>query len=147
MNYKSNAKLTTSMEDYLEMIYRLSINDGFTRINELAQQLSVQPPSVTRMIQKLASIGLVDYEKYGVVRLTEAGKKRGSSLLKRHNIIMEFLKTIGVTLGIETETEKIEHAISKDTLLNIVDFLDFLEKNPDIMKKLRMYQESTIDNK
>ena len=45
--------LTASMEDYLEMIYRLSYDNGFTRIHELSSALNVQPPSATKMVQKL----------------------------------------------------------------------------------------------
>ena len=39
------------MEDYLEMIYRLSKENGYTRINELSNALNVQPPSATRMVK------------------------------------------------------------------------------------------------
>lgn len=45
--------LTASMEDYIEMIYRLSKDSGYTRIQELAKSLNVQPPSATKMIQKI----------------------------------------------------------------------------------------------
>lgn len=135
-----NCKLTPSMEDYLEMIYRLSMEAGYTRINELAENLKVQPPSVTRMIQRLSLIGLVYYEKYGVVRLTEQGKKKGSILLKRHNVVEKFLRAIGVTEGIEEETEKIEHNVSNDTLLCFVDYLSFLEENPQISQWFNDYK-------
>ena len=71
--------LTASMEDYLEMVYRLSGNHGFTRVNELASALNVQPPSVSKMIQKLAEQGMVAYEKYGYIILTPKGKEVGKS--------------------------------------------------------------------
>ena len=51
---KENNFLTPSMEDYLEMIYRLSLNTGFARVNELSNALNVQPPSATNMVHKLA---------------------------------------------------------------------------------------------
>lgn len=40
--------ISASAEDYIEMIYRLSLKNGFTRVNELAISLNVQPPSVTK---------------------------------------------------------------------------------------------------
>lgn len=40
---KNENLLTASMEDYLEMIYRLSLDTGFTRINELSDALNVHP--------------------------------------------------------------------------------------------------------
>jgi len=43
--------MTASMEDYLEMIYRLSHSKGFTRISDLAKSLHVQPPSASNFTQ------------------------------------------------------------------------------------------------
>ncbi len=139
-NKKMEEKLTYSMEDYIEMIYRLSLASGYTRPQEVARRLKVQPPSATRMIQKLAGIGLVNYQRYGVVTLTEEGKQKGHLLLKRHNIIETFLKTIGVNKGILEETEKIEHTISEETLMCIAELTGFFEENQDIMKKFSNYR-------
>lgn len=133
--------LTPSMEDYVEMIYRLSMNREYTRINELAYALNVQPPSVTRMVKKLSDIGFVNYERYGIITLTEKGKLKGNILLMRHNIIEKFLRSIGVREGILEETEKIEHIISKETLSCITNYLSFLNDNPDIKKKFEDYRE------
>lgn len=139
---KENLSLTPSMEDYLEMVYRLSMERGFTRIQELSNMLHVQPPSVTRMIQKLAELGLVHYEKYGVIRLTGLGKLKGSLLLSRHNIVATFLKSIGVRTSLLEETEKIEHTISKETQICIADFLSFLQENPEILVKFQDYKNA-----
>ncbi len=138
---KDQGLLTPSMEDYVERIYRLSKDNGYTRIKELSNALNVQPPSVTRMMQKLTEIGLVNYEKYEVVVLTEQGILRGEILLTRHNIVEKFLKTIGVSERILEETEKIEHTISKETLECLVMYLDFLKNNPCIQKKFEIYKE------
>lgn len=140
---KDQRLLTPSMEDYVEMIYRLSRENGYTRINELSNALNVQPPSVTRMVQKLAEIHLVNYERYGVITLTESGRLKGSMLLMRHNIVESFLRSIGVTEGILEETEKIEHIVSKETLRCMANCLSFLKDNPNIEKKIKIYREST----
>lgn len=138
---KDQGLLTPSMEDYVEMIYRLSKDSGYTRINELSNALNVQPPSATRMVQKLAEIHLVYYERYGVITLTEKGKLKGNMLLVRHNIVEKFLSSIGVTEGILEETEKIEHTVSKETLSCMTTYLSFLKDNPDIEKKFKFYKE------
>lgn len=137
---KDSNLLTPSMEDYLEMIYRLSYKTGFTRINELSEALNVQPPSVTRMVQKLAEIDFVNYEKYGVITLTEKGRQRGVKLLIRHNLIESFLRVLGVSRSIFDETEKIEHTVNSETLECIQDYLNFLQENPDILEKFRIYK-------
>jgi Mn-dependent DtxR family transcriptional regulator len=130
---KNENLLTASMEDYLEMIYRLSFNSGFTRINELSDALNVHPPSATRMVQRLGKQNLLKYERYGVIILKEEGKVLGEVLLKRHNIIENFLQILGIPETILLiETEKIEHTISEETTKCIIDFIAFIKNNPDV---------------
>ncbi|KEH95071.1 transcriptional regulator MntR [Clostridium massiliodielmoense] len=131
--------LTPSMEDYLEMIYRLSKTSGFTRINDLASSLNIQPPSATKMVQKLSKLNLINYEKYGVIILEDEGKRIGSALLKRHKIIENFLKLIGVSNGILEETEKIEHTINPETLKCISNLLSFFQNNVDILNDFKNF--------
>jgi Mn-dependent DtxR family transcriptional regulator len=136
-------RLTASMEDYLEMVYRLSKTKGYTRMNELASALNVQPPAATRMVQKLASLKLINYQKYGILELAESGKQLGASLLLRHNTIEKFLKTLGVKeMNILEETEKIEHTISNETLGCISVFLDFAEANSAFCTKFDLFRKN-----
>lgn len=137
---KEDNSLTASMEDYLEMIYRLSANTGFTRIHELSDALNVQPPSATNMVKKLGELKLLNYEKYGVVILENSGKVLGEALLKRHNTVEEFLRLIGVSESqVLEETEKVEHTLSIDTLKCIERHIRFMKDNPDISNKLKIY--------
>lgn len=137
--------LTASMEDYLEMIYRLSNKSGFTRINELSDALNVHPPSATRMVQRLGKQNLLKYERYGVIVLKEEGKILGELLLKRHNTIETFLKIMGVPENILlVETEKIEHTISEDTASCFENFISFVNKTPEFIEK---YNEFKNNNK
>lgn len=62
--------LTSSMEDYLEMIYRNSLTEGYVRINTISELLNVAAPSATKMVQKLSKLGLLQYKKYGIILLT-----------------------------------------------------------------------------
>ncbi|WKV07833.1 iron dependent repressor, metal binding and dimerization domain protein [Thermoanaerobacterium sp. CMT5567-10] len=140
---KENNSLTASMEDYLEMIYRLSIKTGFVRLHELADALNVQPPSATKMVQKLAELNLINYEKYGVITLSNAGKAIGKNLIKRHNTILEFLKTLGIGENhLLEETEKIEHTINENTLQCFTNFIEFLKANKDVKERLTEYISS-----
>lgn len=137
---KEDNSLTASMEDYLEMIYRLSLNTGFTRIHELSDALNVQPPSATKMVQKMSEINLLKYEKYGVIMLKENGKKIGEALLKRHKSIEGFFRIMGVPeANILQETEKMEHTISDKTVSRLNDFVSFMKDNPDIFIKFKEY--------
>ena len=139
---KEDNLLTASMEDYLEMIYRLSLNTGFTRINELSTALNVQAPSATNMVHKLAELKLLKYIKYGVLVLEEDGKKLGKVLLNRHNTIESFLRVLDVSESdILEETEKIEHTISNKTSKCFQDFVQFIKNNPEIVIKFKTYRK------
>ncbi len=138
---KEDNSLTASMEDYLEMIYRLSMHTGFTRVHELSDALNVQPPSTTKMIQKLGELNLLKYEKYGVIMLEENGRKMGESLLKRHNTIESILKILGVSEKIIlAETEKVEHTISDETIKDFEEYVNFIKDNPDVVIKFNTYR-------
>ncbi len=137
---KEEGPLTASMEDYLEMIYRLSEKSGFTRIQDLADALNVQPPSATKMVQKLADIQLVNYKKYGIIMLNDAGQKTGRALLDRHRTIEEFLRLLGLKEGVLEETEKIEHTIGPHTLRCITEFVHFLKSRQDFIDDYNEYR-------
>lgn len=131
--------LTPSMEDYLEMIYRLAAKNGFARIQELAAALNVQPSSATKMVQRLAEGNYLVYEKYGVIKLTPLGNQIGEELLARHNALAEFLGIIGATSHVLEDTEKIEHNLSKEALVCITRLVQFLREQPECLKAYHDY--------
>ena len=135
---QNKKQLTSAMEDYLEMICRNSEQEGFMRMNKLAELLNVKASSASKMVQKLGEIGLLKYEKYGIIILTDDGKEVGRYLLNRHKIIEGFLKTIGISESLLVETELIEHNISPNTLKNINMLNKFFSNNPETMK---MFEE------
>lgn len=141
---KDQELLSPSAEDYMEMIYRLSRKQGFTRVNDLVGALNVQPPSVTKMIQKLSEMKLIKYEKYGVIMLEQEGKTLGKALLYRHNLIEEFLRLLNISEGLLAETEKMEHTINDEILMRTKDLVEFFRINPDLRNswdKYRSYKE------
>ena len=138
--------LTSSMEDYLEMIYRISMQEEYARINQLSKRLNVRPSSATKVVQKLGKLNLTDYEKYGVIKLTERGEVIGKYLLGRHEIIQEFLKNLGVEDTLLKETELMEHCISSETLKSMHIFNEFLQMNQDIKKQYRSFKSNYLVN-
>lgn len=135
---KNSNVLTPAMEDYLEMIYRKSLETGEIRINNLSESLNVAASSVTKMVQKLARLGLLFYEKYGTISLTDDGKQIGAFLFQRHEIIETFLKNLGVTDSLLIETELIEHSFKVSTVHKLNVFNKFLHEHQEI---LEMYQK------
>lgn len=132
--------LTSAMEDYLEMIYRNSGEQGYIRINTLSELLNVKPSSTTKMVQRLSKLDMVNYEKYGIVVLTNQGKEIGKFLISRHEIIELFFKQLGIKSSLK-QVELIEHDISVDTLENI-NLLNMFFKEGDILRNFREFQKN-----
>jgi Mn-dependent DtxR family transcriptional regulator len=94
------------------------------------------------MIQKLAELKFVNYEKYGIILLTENGKNMGKYLLKRHNIIEGFFKVLGISDGVLEQTEKVEHTISNETVEYLEDFISFIQEHPKIISDFDIFRKN-----
>ncbi len=125
-------KLTQSIEDYLEIIYNYALDRQGMRITTLSEKMGVAKPSAHNAVTKLRELGLVTQETYGLIHLTDKGKKKGEKLAKKHNVLYKFLTTV---LGISAQTAendacKIEHVISEETLQGVNTYLNaFIKKN------------------
>lgn len=139
--YMKNNKLTPSEEDYIEMIYRLNIENDKVQVKDISNTLNIKPPSVTKMIKKLNDKDLLIYRKYDNIELTSLGQSVGKKLLSRHNTIKEFLAILGIKESIHEETETIEHTINVETLIKIEELIDFFKYNDDILEKLKLHQQ------
>lgn len=137
-------KLTSAMEDYLEMIYRHSLEDGYIRINILSDLLHVRAASASRMVQKLGEMGLLIYKKYGIIMLSEYGRKIGEYLLERHITIEKFLRLLRCEEDLLEQTELIEHNISPVTLQKINILINFFDINQNFSEHFKEYQDNSL---
>lgn len=117
-------KITSSMEDYLEMICRLHHDEHPIRIKELAECLHVKPSSASKMASNLKSQGLVEFEKYGTVSLTEDGMQLGEYLLFRHEVLHRFFCYINQNTDELEQVEKVEHFMNPQTVYNIQKWMN-----------------------
>ena len=120
--------ITSSMEDYLEMIYRIYLSGKAVRVGVLAQSLNVKPSSATKMVNNLKTQGLVSSEKYGYIKLTDAGLELGKYLVFRHETLHRFLCYINQSNNELEQVEKIEHFFNAETVGNINKLLEGLPK-------------------
>jgi Mn-dependent DtxR family transcriptional regulator len=125
-----------SAEDYLERIDELIEEKGYARVVDIASSLKVRQASVTGMVQKLGELGYLNYEKYRGLILTEKGREVARHIRSRHETLSRFFSL----MGLDDETQKrdiegIEHHLSAVTLECLADLSDFLEKNPETMKR------------
>src|SRR5688572_13121042 len=110
--------LTISIQDYLKHIYELTENGESASTNALAKKLKISPPSVTGMLQKLASAkpALVEYHKHQGVTLTTEGKRAALEVIRHHRLLEAWLvQTLGYSWDeVHEEAERLEHVISED---------------------------------
>src|SRR5919109_2497600 len=110
--------LTVSIQDYLKNIYELTENGESASTNALAEKLNIRAPSVTGMVQKLASAkpALVEYQKHQGVTLTKNGKRAALEVIRHHRLLEAWLvQTLGYSWDeVHEEAERLEHVISED---------------------------------
>jgi DtxR family Mn-dependent transcriptional regulator len=86
--------LTKSERETLKAIWRLTSQphlDGGARTGDLAASLKVSPGTMTATVKKLADRGLAVHTPYHGVQLTEVGRRRAMSVVRRHRIVERFL--------------------------------------------------------
>ena len=118
------SQITSAMEDYLEMIYRMHQEKRDLRITALAEALNVKPSSASRMVTNLARQELVSFEKYGIISLTEKGASLGGYLLFRHEILHRFFCYLNHSSCELEQVEKVEHFLDSQTIWNMKLFLE-----------------------
>ncbi|MCP4546966.1 MAG: DtxR family transcriptional regulator [bacterium] len=128
------SNLSSSLEDYLEIILQLVQEQGEARAKDIAQRKSVRMASVTGALKRLTAEGLISYQARESVTLTKAGEELAGRILGRHEFIARFLHEI---LGVDGETASrdacaIEHVISLESLDRLAGFVEYLKLCPEV---------------
>jgi DtxR family Mn-dependent transcriptional regulator len=127
---------SASMEDYLEAVEMLRSKGGSVRVKEISALLGVKMPSVTAAMKRLSEERMVIYERYGRIKLTNAGKKAAKDVFRRHEILRRFLINV---LDVDPETAaedacRMEHVVSPTTLERLAKFQSCVESCSDEKK-------------
>jgi Mn-dependent DtxR family transcriptional regulator len=127
-----------AIEDYLEQIHNLIEGKGYARVVDIAKNLEISQASVTNMIQRLDAEGYVIYERYRCVVMTDAGKKIGQEIARRHEVLTRLLSGFGLDpKTVHEDVEGMEHHMSRQTLDVLTLLMEELEGNPELLKKLK----------
>jgi DtxR family Mn-dependent transcriptional regulator len=121
----SDTVLSANIEEYLEWIYRLSREQEEVTTSDLARSLKVSPASVTGMVKRLAEKGLIHHEKYHGISLSEEGRARALTTIRRHGLLERLLVDV---LGlpwhlVDEEAGRLEHHITPDVEERLMKFL------------------------
>ncbi len=134
--------ITRNIEDYLEAILILEQEVGYARVSDIAKRLGITYPSVSGMVKKLGELGYIHYKKYGKVILTEQGKILAQDVIKRHNLWVSFLTSLGINREIaKRDACRLEHDISELSVETISRFLNYILNSEEGKKLLSKFSE------
>ena len=125
---------SSTVENYLKAIYlgvgALSHPNRLLPMGQLAAALRVAPGTATTMVKTLAESGLVEYEPYTGVALTEAGGKLAALVVRRHRVVELFLvRVMGYQWDeVHDEAEQLEHVVSD----HLIDRMDEMLGRPEV---------------
>lgn len=109
-------QLQESGEMYLETILVLSKKNNIVRSIDIAEEMNVSKPAVSKSISKLKADAYIIVDTNGYIALTEKGRAIAEKIYERHTIITQVLINLGVDERIAVEDAcKIEHDISDET--------------------------------
>ena len=124
--------LSASLEDYIEAISHIVDEKKVARGKEIAKRLKVSRASVTEALRSLSKKGLVNYEPYEVITLTEKGKVVAEDVIRRHEALKEFfVKVLAIDETIAEESAcRIEHAAPPEVIERLIRLVKYLEICP-----------------
>ena len=125
--------LSFAEENYLKAIYHLS--DGGKKsvsTNAISEALKTKPASVSDMIRKLASKGVIEYQKYHGVHISELGKKSALAIIRKHRLWEVFLveKLKFNWDEVHEIAEQLEHIRSSLLISRLDEFLGYPQYDP-----------------
>jgi len=125
---------TSTVEDYLKAIFHEEqrSRSDLVATGRIAAAMNVAPGTVTAMMKALTDSGLVSYEPYAGVRLTNAGRSLAAHVLRRHRLIELFLvRVMGMDWSeVHEQAEVLEHAVSDRLIERMDEMLDHPAVDP-----------------
>lgn len=117
--------VSKALEEYLKTMYVLKKQNGNIRVTDIANKMNCTKASVNKAIYNLKDNGLLNYESYGTIELTQEGENLAKKVLEAYDIVYLFLKDV---LDIEKEkaekeAEKIKVAITDETINKLAKYV------------------------
>jgi DtxR family transcriptional regulator, Mn-dependent transcriptional regulator len=129
----SGKNLSENAEEYLEVLYKLSLEERPVKTTKISKNLNIAPASVTQMIKKLEKDGYVHYSPYKGVTLTEEGYNIASKVTRKHRLLERFLHDV-LHIKVDKVHEQaceMEHSLSDDAERALCQLLEQPDECPD----------------
>lgn len=130
---KHETPLSENAEEYLEVLYKLSMVERPVKTTKISKTLDITPASVTEMIKKLQKRGYVEYLPYKGVTLTEEGYKIASNITRKHRLLERFLHDVLHIKKdhVHDQACEMEHSLSDDAERAMCQLLKQPDECPD----------------
>lgn len=124
-------ELTENLEDYLYDIFEILKTAPIVRIKDIAKKRNVKLSSVVVAAKSLADKGLINYQKYGYITLTEKGLETAKNIEVKKNILYKFLTEILKVSpeSAQKDVHKMEHDLSEETIKKVIEFTQSFDKS------------------
>lgn len=132
--------ISAAQEDYLEAILALEAEHGRVRVRDLAERLAVHKSTVTAALKTLKEKALIEYEPYGRITMTRAGRRAAERVSADHAVVKSFLTNVLLIDGVTSEENacRMEHVVDRDVLNRLVAFAAFMERGgADCMERFK----------
>jgi DtxR family Mn-dependent transcriptional regulator len=119
-------------ENYLKGLFNLADEAGAVSVNDLSRHLGIKMPTVNSMVKKLSEKGLVHYESYKPLRLTEKGRKEAALIIRKHRLTEMFLvEKMGFGWeSVHEIAEQIEHIQAPEFFEKMDELLGYPKSDP-----------------
>ncbi len=124
--------ISQTEENYLKALFALGGPTGEASVNELSKQLDIKMPTVNSMMKRLAEKGLVVYESYKPLRLTDEGRKEAALIVRKHRLAeMYLVEKMGFGWEeVHDIAEQIEHVRSRAFFNKMDELLGYPQTDP-----------------
>jgi DtxR family Mn-dependent transcriptional regulator len=146
-------ELSSTLEDYLEAIFRIEKKKRAARVRDIAGRVGVTKSTVNAALKSLAAKQLVEYEPYELIVLTPKGREKALTIVMSHYIISHFLQSV-LALGRERAERmacELEHAVDRETMERFICFLAFARKfaadGSDLMGEFRRFLNEGVESR
>lgn len=125
INKEEMYMISKSLEEYLKTMYVLKKQTGRVRITDIAEKMNCTKASVNKAVHNLKDNGLLTYETYGTIKLTESGEDLAKKILEAYDIVFLFLKDV-LNLKEEqakSEAEKMKSIMTDETINKLAKYV------------------------
>ena len=86
--------VSKALEEYVKAMYVLGQQNGQIRVTDIANKMNISKASVNKAVKNLKEEGMLDYEAYGEIKLTNEGENLAKKVLEAYDIGVLFFRDV-----------------------------------------------------